>query len=156
MEKSSSTALTLSDPASLGNEAELDRPVSRTLPVTPASSTPAAYVPVRKEVLEQRLSRRLDLLDSAMTDAEFQQRVDKATLKDLAIVEGVYLDKMAQLRSQPNRAVGSDTRAKLGEWMQSAMLELQRRGLSVTMTERKVEVKGGPDEPGPVADTTAK
>jgi hypothetical protein len=141
MEKSSSTTKTLSDPASLGNEAELDRPGSSTLPLTPASSTPAAYVPVRKEVLEQRLSRRLDLLDSAMTDQAFQERVDKATLKDLAIVEGVYLDKMAQLRSQPNRAVGSDTRAKLSELSVAIMQEINRRGLDVKLTERTIEVK---------------
>jgi hypothetical protein len=113
-------------------------------------------VPVRKETIEKRLSRRLDLIDQALTDNEFNTRISEAKLKDLAIVEGIYVDKLAELRGQPNRVIGSDTRAKLNEWMVAAMQELQRRGLSIKLTERTAEVTSGPDEPGPIEINTTQ
>ena len=114
------------------------------LPTLPASSTPSDYLPVRKETLEQRLSRRLDVIDRVLTDREYTQRLDKVSVKDMAIAEGVYIDKLTQLRGQPNRVVGSDTRAKLAELGVALLQEAQRRGLSITLKERTLEVEGGP------------
>lgn len=133
-----------------GAPAELDSAAVGPLPPSPRSSTPAHYTPVRKETIEKRLSRRLDVLDEELTDHELKARIARASLKDLAVVEGIYYDKLSELRGQPNRVVGSDTRAKLGEWMVAAMNELTRRGLTVKLTERVAEVTtGGPTRPEP-------
>jgi len=127
--------------AESGKSVELVSDATEILPPSRRSSTPAQYVPVRKETIEKRLSRRLDLIDAELTDAEFAARIAKAPLKELAVAEGIYLDKIAQLRGQPNKAVGSDTRAKLTELGSALIQELNRRGLSVKLTERTIEAK---------------
>jgi hypothetical protein len=120
------------------------------LPRPQQSSTPAHYTPVRKETIEKRLSRRLDLIDETLTDQQFVDRLNIASLKDVAVVEGIYLDKLTELRGQPNRVVGSDTRAKLTEFMAAAVQELSKRGMTVKLTERTAEVTRGPEGPEPV------
>ena len=115
-------------------------------------STPESYIPVRRETVEKRLSRRLDLLDQHLSDDTFKARVDKATLKDLAVVEAIYVDKLLALRGQPNQGVGSDTRAKLGELGATLLAELNRRGLNVKLTERTIEASTlGPEHADAIA-----
>ena len=114
------------------------------LPTLPASSTPSDYLPVRKETIEQRLSRRLDVIDRVLTDQEYSDRLSKVSVKDIAVAEGIYIDKITNLRGQPNRVVGSDTRTKLAELGVALLQEAQRRGLSITLKERVLEVGSGP------------
>lgn len=71
--------------------------------------------------------------------------MEKATLKDLAVVEAIYTDKILALRGQPNQGVGADTRAKLGELGATLLAELNRRGLNLKLTERTIEVASGPE-----------
>jgi len=149
MEKDGQGNLNSDNSAVSGAAVEPSRTVSAPLPPTPSSSTPAHYTPVRKETIEKRLSRRLDLIDEELTDEAFRGRIAVSSAKELAVVEGIYLDKLTELRGQPNRVVGSDTRAKLTEFMAAAVQELQRRGMTVKLTERTAEVTaGGPEGPG--------
>jgi len=149
MEKPGQDNLNLGNSAVLGTTPEPDRAAPVPLPPSRPSSTPAHYTPVRKETIEKRLSRRLDLIDEELTDQAFKERLSVASVKDVAVVEGIYLDKLTELRGQPNRVVGSDTRAKLTEFMVAAIQELQRRGMTIKLTERTAEVTGGPERPGP-------
>lgn len=114
-----------------GSSMEPDRAApSTSLAVRPDVSL-EQYIPVRREIVEKRTSRRLDVLAGAYSDAEFQElaRENPRALKDFATAEAIYTDKLLDIRGQPNRSIGSDTRAKLGELAVAAMQELVRRGL---------------------------
>lgn len=72
--------------------------------------------------------------------AKLYEKLDKASLKDLAIVEGIAYDKLLLLRGQPNVLFGSAEHQKLDALLPALLAEMQRRGTTVELTERKATV----------------
>lgn len=89
----------------------------------------------------ERILRRLDMLDAFISDDEnMWEKLQKASLRDLAIFEGVYVDKLQALRGQATQVISIQHQEKLDQVLPLLMQVMQQRGLTMTATERKVEV----------------
>lgn len=94
------------------------------------------------EQMTERVMRRLDALDAFLDDDQmWWEKLQKASLRDLAIYEGVYIDKLQALRGQATQIISIQHQEKLDQVLPMLMQVMQQRGLTVTATERKVEVK---------------
>lgn len=93
------------------------------------------------EQMVERVMRRLDALDAFLDDDEmWWEKLQKASLRDLAIYEGVYIDKLQALRGQATQVISVQHQEKLDQVLPLLMQVMQQRGLTMTATERKVEV----------------
>lgn len=91
----------------------------------------------------ERILRRLDMLDAFISDDEnMWEKLQKASLRDLAIFEGVYVDKLQALRGQATQVISVQHQEKLDQVLPLLMQVMQQRGLTMTATEttRQVEV----------------
>ena len=98
---------------------------------------------IKNEEIEQRLSARLDTIHAFLTNDDASQlkaKLEKASLKDLAIVEGIAYDKLLQLRGTPNVVFGTQEHQQLDKLLPALMAEMKRRGTSIELTERKASV----------------
>lgn len=94
-----------------------------------------------KDQMIDRVSSRLDALDAYLSDdTKWMEKLEKATLRDIAIFEGVYTDKLRDLMGHSNPVVTVQHQQKVDALLPALMQILQQRGLTVTATERKVEV----------------
>lgn len=119
-------------------QTELGRSIDKELP----KRTEEQRV-LRTSEIEQRCSERLDTIHAFLTEnggAKLYEKLDKASLKDLAIVEGIAYDKLLLLRGQPNVLFGSAEHQKLDALLPALLAEMQRRGTTVELTERKATV----------------
>ena len=98
---------------------------------------------VTKESLERRVSRRLNVLDRYLTDNRLHELLMMSGLKEIGIYEGIMMDKSLILKGQPTVIIGSEERVKLNEVLPSLLNELRRRNLITTISERKIEFRGG-------------
>ena len=91
--------------------------------------------------LVARAMKRLDAIDHFMADDEiFWAKMEKASLKDIAIMEGVYMDKIQSLRGQATQIIGIQHQEKLDQVLPLLLQTMQQRGLKLELTERKAEV----------------
>jgi len=115
------------------------------------AETMSEVVPVTKEALEKRLSRRLEIISEWLTDERFKGMLDDAKLKDFGIYEGIMLTKLAELRGQPSIIIRTEDAVKLDQVGAAILEELTRRGVgSVELSERKVKANldnGSPHPP---------
>ncbi len=96
------------------------------------------------EQMVDRVMRRLDALDAFLDDDQmWWEKLQKASLRDLAIYEGVYIDKLQALRGQATQVISVQHQEKLDQVLPLLMQVMQQRGLTMTATEtkRQVEVK---------------
>lgn len=100
---------------------------------------------ITKESLERRTSRRLNVLDRYLTDEMLHQLLSQSSLKEIGIYEGIMMDKMLVLKGQPTVIIGNAERAEIENVLPRLLRELNRRGLTATATERKVEFRGTHD-----------
>lgn len=95
-----------------------------------------------KEQMIDRVSSRLDALDAYLSDdTKWMEKLEKATLRDIAIFEGVYTDKLRDLMGHSTPVVTVQHQQKVDQLLPALMQILQQRGLTVTATERKIEVQ---------------
>lgn len=97
------------------------------------------------EVMEKRASAIMDVVDGYLKGHEgaystLLNKLDKATLKDIGIFMGITTDKMLTLRSQQPGQWSPQEATKADELLVALMNEVKSRGLTVTATERKIEV----------------
>lgn len=93
------------------------------------------------EQMVARVMRRLDALDAFLDDDQmWWEKLQKASLRDLAIYEGVYIDKLQALRGQATQVISVQHQEKIDQVLPLLMQVMQQRGLTMTATERKVEV----------------
>jgi hypothetical protein len=91
-----------------------------------------------KEQMIDRVSSRLDALDAYLEDdTHWMAKLEKATLRDIAIFEGVYTDKLRDLMGHSTPVVTVQHQAKVDQLLPALMQILQQRGLTVTATETK-------------------
>lgn len=89
----------------------------------------------------ERVMKRLDALDTYLSDDEaWFSKLEKASLRDVAIMEGVYIDKLQALRGQATQVISIQHQEKLDQVLPALMQIMQQRGLQVTATERKLEM----------------
>jgi hypothetical protein len=94
------------------------------------------------EQMVERVMRRLDALDAFLDDDQmWWEKLQKASLRDLAIYEGVYIDKLQALRGQATQIIGIQHQEKLDQVLPLLMQVMQQRGLSMTATETKCSVE---------------
>lgn len=90
------------------------------------------------EQMVERVMRRLDALDAFLDDDEmWWEKLQKASLRDLAIYEGVYIDKLQALRGQATQVISIQHQEKLDQVLPLLMQVMQQRGLTMTATETK-------------------
>lgn len=95
-----------------------------------------------KEQMIDRVSSRLDALEAYLEDdAHWMQKLEKATLRDIAIFEGVYTDKLRDLMGHSTPTVTVQHQAKVDQLLPALMQILQQRGLTVTATETKRSIE---------------
>jgi len=91
--------------------------------------------------MTDRLMSRLDQVEDYFSDNEkFKQKLEKASLAQLALYEGLMIDKIHTLTGKASQIVSVQHQAKIDELLPAMMDALKQRGLTVTATERKVEM----------------
>lgn len=90
------------------------------------------------EQMVDRVMRRLDALDAFLDDDQmWWEKLQKASLRDLAIYEGVYIDKLQALRGQATQVISVQHQEKLDQVLPLLLQVMQQRGLTMTATETK-------------------
>src|SRR3990167_8888252 len=97
------------------------------------------------EVMEDRAGAIMDVIDDFLKGREgdysvLVAKLEKATLKDIGIFQGITTDKMLTFRSQQPNQWSPQEATKADELLVALMNEVKSRGLTVTATERKIEV----------------
>ena len=100
------------------------------------------------DIMEDRAGRIMDVIDDYLKGGDesystLLYKLDKATLKDIGIFMGITTDKMLTLRAQQPGQWSPQEAASMDDALVALMQEVQRRGLKVTATERKIEVNAG-------------
>ena len=65
-------------------------------------------------------------------------------LKDIGIMMGIATEKVLLMSGQPTQIIAETQHKKLDELVPALLAEVQRRGASVELTERKANVTLGP------------
>ena len=67
----------------------------------------------------------------------------KASVKDLAIVAGIMLEKRALIRGEPTQILSIEDRSNMNELLSKLLQEAQKRGMFVDVIEGMVDVTPG-------------
>ena len=90
-----------------------------------------------KESLEAVITKRLKFIDNWLTDDKFAAKLDEAKFNQIAVYEGVLIDKLLTLKGVQTQGFAVQEQRKLDEMLPALLNEMKRRGLSATLTERK-------------------
>ena len=105
-----------------------------------AVDDPISQVALTQEDLEKRLSWKLEWLDKYLTPEVMLQKMERTSLKDLAIFMGITMEKLLLMRGQPTSIVGTDERKTLEELGPALLREIQRRERVKQITVEAVSV----------------
>ena len=97
------------------------------------------------DVMETRAGAIMDVIDDYLKGGDesygtLLAKLDKSSLKDIGIFMGITTDKMLTLRAQQPGQWSPQEATKADELLVALMNEVKSRGLTVTATERKIEV----------------
>ena len=90
-----------------------------------------------KESLETVITKRLHFIDAWLTDDKFREKLEDAKFNQIAVYEGVLIDKLMALKGVQTQGFAVQEQRKLDEMLPALMQEMKRRGLTATLTERK-------------------
>lgn len=91
--------------------------------------------------MTDRLMGRLDQIEDYFSERDkFQQKLEKASLAQIALYEGLMIDKIHTLTGKASQIVSVQHQEKMDELLPAILTALKQRGLSVTATERKLEM----------------
>lgn len=94
-----------------------------------------------QDQLVDRMLRRLDAVQNYLADDRvWFDKLEKAPLRDIAIMEGIWIDKVQVLQGKATTILGAPQQAKLDEVLPLLQQALKQRGLTVALTERTIEV----------------
>ena len=93
-----------------------------------------------KESLEAVVTKRLKFIDEFLTPEKFKEKLEDANFNQIAVYEGVMIDKLLLLKGVQVQGFGQQEQRKLDEVLPALMNEMRRRGLSATLTERKAVI----------------
>lgn len=92
-----------------------------------ALGNPMPAKPLTQEELEKRLSWKLEWLDAYLTPEILLAKMERTSLKDLAVFMGITMEKLLLMRGQPTSIVGMDERKTLEELVPALIKEVERR-----------------------------
>ena len=90
-----------------------------------------------KESLESVITKRLHFIDAWLTDDKLREKLEDAKFNQIAVYEGVLIDKLMALKGVQTQGFAVQEQRKLDEMLPALLTEMKRRGLSATLTERK-------------------
>lgn len=94
------------------------------------------------EQLTARLYGRLDTIQAYLEDDEvWFEKLSKANLRDVAIMEGVWIDKIQLLTGKAQPLMTPPHQEKIDQVLPLLLQALQQRGLTIGLSERTIEVK---------------
>ncbi|MCI0556754.1 MAG: hypothetical protein L0287_37925 [Anaerolineae bacterium] len=101
--------------------------------------------PLSKDILIQRVSRRLDIIDKFLSDDKnlmtlLSVAASKGKLHDIGTYESNLITSFLDLTGDPSVLVGHAERGQLQSVLPKILALLEKRGLIATATERKLEV----------------
>ena len=95
-----------------------------------------------QEQLAGRIRARLDTIQEYLNDdAVWWTKLEKANLRDLAIMEGVWIDKLQLLEGKATTVISHVQQERLDQVLPLLLETLQQRGLTIGLSERRLEVK---------------
>jgi len=91
--------------------------------------------------IKQRQMDRLDRIEYYLAaDDVFLAKLEKASLKDISLTEGLLVDKLHAIKGNTGQMIGVEQHKQLDELLPAIMSVLSQRGVKVEATERKIEV----------------
>ena len=95
-----------------------------------------------QEQLAGRIRARLDTIQEYLADDQvWWTKLEKANLRDLAIMEGVWIDKLQLLEGKATTVISHVQQERLDQVLPLLLETLQQRGLTIGLSERRLEVK---------------
>src|SRR6185295_3973466 len=92
--------------------------------------------------LAERMMSRLDAVQAYLGDDEtWFKKLEKANLRDLAILEGVWIDKLQLVTGKATSMIAHQHQEKLDEVLPLLHQTLRQHGLTIGLSERTIEVK---------------
>ncbi|MES2219918.1 MAG: hypothetical protein V4587_03005 [Acidobacteriota bacterium] len=92
--------------------------------------------------LADRMRQRLDAVQTYLEDDKvWFAKLEKAPLRDLAIMEGVWIDKLQLVEGKATQTIAHQHHEKLDEVLPLLLQSIQQRGLTIGLSERTIEVK---------------
>jgi hypothetical protein len=92
--------------------------------------------------LVERLLTRLDTVQEYLADdAVWFEKLEKAPLRDIAIMEGIWLDKLQAVQGKGTPVLGPPQQAQLDTLLPVLLQAMQQRGLTIGVSERTLEFK---------------
>lgn len=98
------------------------------------------YGKITPQILEEIVEEKVRTIANYLTPDKLRDKLADASLKEIAIYEGTFVDKLLLLRGQPQLIVSMQHQKKLDEIMPALIQEIQRRGLKAELTERKAVI----------------
>jgi len=90
--------------------------------------------------LAERMMSRLDAVQAYLADDEtWYKKLDKASLKDIAVLEGIWIDKLQLVTGKATSTIAHQHQEKLDEVLPLLHQALQQRGLTIGLSEKKIE-----------------
>ena len=95
-----------------------------------------------QETLALRMMTRLDVVHQYLEDDEtWFKKLEKTSLRDIAIMEGVWIDKLQLLTGKATQTIAHQHQEKLDQLLPLLHNALEQRGLTIGLSERTVEIK---------------
>ena len=91
---------------------------------------------VPNEVLEERLTNRLDTVNRYLTEPRLLEKLSNSSLKEIGTYEGLLLTHLSHLRGKAGAPSLDGDNRKLNELVPMILNEMKQRGLTAKFTER--------------------
>ena len=94
-----------------------------------------------QEQLAGRMRARLDVVQEYLEDAAvWFAKLEKAPLRDIAIMEGVWIDKLQLVEGKATAVISHQHQEKLDEMLPRLLEAIKQRGLTIGVSERRMEI----------------
>jgi len=94
-----------------------------------------------QEQLAERMRSRLDAVQEYLQDDEvWFTKLDKSPLRDIAVMEGIWIDKLQLLEGKATQVISVQHQDKLDQLLPVLLETLKQRGLTIGLSERRLEI----------------
>lgn len=94
-----------------------------------------------QEQLADRLRKRLDVTQEYLNDDKtWFDKLEKTNLRDIAVMEGIWIDKLQLLEGKQTQIIGVQHQDKLDQLLPVLLETLKQRGLTIGLSERRMEI----------------
>jgi hypothetical protein len=94
-----------------------------------------------QEQLAERMRSRLDVVQEYLQDDEvWFKKLEKSPLRDIAVMEGIWIDKLQVLEGKATQVISVQHQDKLDQLLPVLLETLKQRGLTIGLSERRMEI----------------